>query len=92
MHSKMKNLERLTLLGGRFENRLSGQDISFSLRYIDFNEAPLALDVLCNYICERGVEVLREEYDEIVSLNEIFGSPLGKKILFYFKNLISEDR
>ncbi|WP_269507178.1 MafI family immunity protein [Burkholderia sp. IMCC1007] len=88
----MKDLERLRALGGGFKNRLSDQDISFSLGYIDFNEAPLALDALCNYICEHDVEVSREEYSEIVSLNEIFGSPLGKKIISYLKNLISEDR
>lgn len=88
----MKDPERLRLLGGGFENRLSDQDISFALSYIDFNEAPLALDALCNCICERDIGVSQEEYGEIVSLNENFGSPLGKKILSYLKNLISEDR
>ncbi|WP_124835866.1 MafI family immunity protein [Burkholderia sp. Bp9031] len=88
----MKDSERLRLLGGGFKNRLSDQDISFALGYIDFNEAPLALDTLCNYICERDIGVSQEEYNEIVSLNENFGSPLGKEILSYLKNLISEDR
>ncbi|WP_396332203.1 MafI family immunity protein [Burkholderia anthina] len=88
----MKDLERLKLLGGGFKNRLSDQDISFALGYIDFNEVPLALDTLCNYICERDIGVSQEECGEIVSLNESFGSPLGAKTLSYLKNLISEDR
>lgn len=87
----MKNLERLRLFGGRFKNRLSDQDRSFALSYIDFNEAPLALDALCDYICQRDIGVSREEYGEIVSLNAIFDSPLGKRTLSYLKNLIHED-
>ncbi|QTD92431.1 MafI family immunity protein [Burkholderia anthina] len=88
----MKDFERLRLLGEGFKGRLSDKDVNFALGYIDFNEAPLALDALCNYICERDVGVLQVEYGEMVSLNEGFGSPLGKKTLSYLKNLISESR
>ncbi|WP_423393807.1 MafI family immunity protein [Burkholderia sp. LMG 21824] len=88
----MENLERLRLLGEGFNNRLSENEIKFALSYIDFNEVPLALDILCNYICEHDVSVSREEYGEIVFLNENFGSPLGRKILSYLRNLISNDQ
>ncbi|WP_126226811.1 MafI family immunity protein [Burkholderia ambifaria] len=58
----MKDLERLRLRGARFKNRLSDQDVNFALGCIDFNEAPLALDALCNCICEHDVGLSQGEY------------------------------
>ncbi|RAQ12824.1 hypothetical protein DPR02_08835 [Burkholderia cepacia] len=88
----MEDLERLRVLGEGFDGRLSENEIKFALGYIDFNEAPLALDALCNYICEHDVGVSMDEYGEIILLNGNFGYPLGRKIISYLKNLISSDQ
>ncbi|WP_143331082.1 MafI family immunity protein [Burkholderia aenigmatica] len=88
----MEDLERLRSLGERFRNRLSDQEINFSLGYIDFNEASLALDVLCNYLFERGASISKDEYGEISLLNGNFGAPLGKKTLLCLKSLICACR
>ncbi|RQT68197.1 hypothetical protein DF045_27775 [Burkholderia cepacia] len=88
----MEDLERLRVLGEGFNGRLSENEIRFALGYIDFNEGPLALDTLCNYICEHDVGVSMDEYGEIILLNGNLGSPLGRKILSYLKSLIPGDQ
>ncbi|MBY4711351.1 MafI family immunity protein [Burkholderia cepacia] len=88
----MEDLERLRVLGEGFNGRLSENEIKFALGYIDFNEAPLALDALCNYICECDVSVSMDEYGEIILLNGDFGYPLGWGVISYLKNLISNDQ
>ncbi len=40
-------------LGARFRDRLTEDQLKFALDYADFNEEPLALETLCDYLCEK---------------------------------------
>ncbi|MHC6224502.1 MafI family immunity protein [Pseudomonas sp. X10] len=74
-------------LGETFGDRLSAEKLSFALDYIDYNEQPLALDTLCDYLCEEDIPITPEEYSHICTLNTALGCPLSVNALAYLKNL-----
>jgi hypothetical protein len=75
-------------LGARFRDRLTEDQLKIALDYADFNEEPLALETLCDCLCESNVKLTPEEYIEILKMDAKLGLNLDKKVIIYMKNLI----
>jgi hypothetical protein len=43
------------------------------LDYINFNEELLALEILCDHICEYDVTLIQANYDEVIALAKDMG-------------------
>lgn len=59
---------RIKKFGKAFEGRLESFLLEGALDYINFNEEPLAFEILCDHICEYDVKISQAEYDEAMAL------------------------
>lgn len=59
---------QIKAFGKAFEGRLEPFLLESALDYIDFNEEPLAFEILCEHICEYDVQLSQTEYDEAIAL------------------------
>jgi hypothetical protein len=80
--------DALKELRGRFYGRLAEAELKFALDYVDFNEEPLALETLCDYLCENNVAITQDEFNDILKLDEVTGSNLDARVIRYIKKLI----
>ena len=64
----------LRKLANLFEGRLSNNLLCFAAEYIDHGEYCLALETLCDYLCEEDVVLSRAEYQELLRLGAGVGA------------------
>jgi len=64
---------QIKAFGKAFEGRLEPFLLESALDYIDFNEEPLAFEILCEHICEYDVQLSQTEYDEAIALAKHMG-------------------
>ena len=64
---------RIREFGKAFEGRLESFLLEGALDYINFNEEPLAFEILCEHICEYDVQLSQTEYDEAIALAKHMG-------------------
>ncbi|WP_318367559.1 MafI family immunity protein [Enterobacter sp.] len=74
--------------GKEFKNRLSEDELTYALSYIDFGEERLAFETLCDYICENDAVITKNEYEQIYMFNLLFNYPLENNVVIYLNNLI----
>lgn len=74
--------------GEEFSNRLSEDELNYTLSYVEFGEEPLAFETLCDYICESDILITKNEYEQICIFNSLFNYPLERDVVIYLKNLI----
>ncbi|MFG0233434.1 MafI family immunity protein [Achromobacter sp. 413638] len=60
--------DRIFLFGNRFINRMDTGLLEAALQYVDFDEAGLAFETLCDHICEYDILISQEEYVEAIDL------------------------
>ncbi|EGT4268801.1 MafI family immunity protein [Cronobacter sakazakii] len=65
--------DRIRNFGKAFEGRIESFLIEGALDYINFNEEPLAFEILCDHICEYDVQLSQAEYDEAITLAKDMG-------------------
>jgi len=80
--------EELNEFGMCFNDRLSETNLKFALNYIGLSEVPLALETLCDYLCEGDVPVTEEEYKRIAYFDQALKYPLNKRVMRYLQDLI----
>ncbi|MDH4548311.1 MafI family immunity protein [Pseudomonas sp. DCB_BI] len=78
---------KLKSLGETFNDRVSAEELNYALSYIDFGEEPLALEMLCDCICEHEIIMTKNEYENICKLNSSLNNPLGKNVINHLKSL-----
>ena len=78
------DLRKLALL---FEGRLSDNLLHFAMEYLDHGENCLALETLCDYICEEDVLLSEAEYREILKLGLLVGADLDAGRFRYLQTL-----
>lgn len=59
---------RIHNVGQRFVGRLNHAVLQDALEYLDYGEATLAIDVLCDQLYEYDVGITPDEHDELVQL------------------------
>lgn len=80
--------ERLRKLEKEFTGRISGDLLRFSLEYLDHGEFCLALETLCDYLCEEDVALSESEYSNFLQLGELLGSDMESNRFNYLKKLV----
>ncbi|MFH5067067.1 MafI family immunity protein [Enterobacter cloacae complex sp. 2024EL-00215] len=79
---------RITQLAKGFEDRLDPDLIEGALDYIQYNEEPLAFEILCDHICEYDVAITSEEYERIVNLTKDMNLDIDDAPFKYLKQLV----
>lgn len=79
---------RIYHLGKVLEKRLEAHLIQGALDYIQFNEEPLAFEILCDHISEYDIEITAEEYDEICDLARDMKLDISEAPFKYLKQLV----
>lgn len=79
---------RITQLGEGFEDRLESALIEGALDYIQYNEEPLAFEILCDHISEYNVAITLEEYEKIANLIKEMNLNINEAPFKYLKQLV----
>ncbi len=68
----MDPILELKKLGNCFRDRLAGEIIDDALEYIDHSESALAIEILCEQLCEYEVSPTEEEFASLQNLWRTF--------------------
>lgn len=79
---------RITQLGKNLEDRLEPSLIEGALDYIQYNEEPLAFEILCDHISEYDVAITSEEYEKIANLAKEMNLDINEAPFKYLKQLV----
>ncbi|MET3454258.1 MafI family immunity protein [Pseudomonas kilonensis] len=79
--------QRILKLGAKFEGRLESVFLEGALDYVKYNEERLALEILCEHICEYDVVLSVGEFKEIHELALDMGFELGNAPFKYLQAL-----
>lgn len=67
-----RRADQVLAIGARFEGRLPAAVLASALEYVQYNEAGLALDMLCAQLVEYPVEITGDEYARLLSMESFF--------------------
>ncbi|MFS2033516.1 MafI family immunity protein [Polaromonas sp. CT11-55] len=79
----------LRKLASLFEGRLSNSLLDFAIEYCDHGENCLALETLCDQLCEEDVALSELEYQELLRLGSLVGADLNAGRFKYLRTLVS---
>lgn len=65
--------DRIISFGHKLDGKLDQELLKGALDYINFNEEFLALEILCDHICEYDVTLNQSNYDEVIALTKDMG-------------------
>ncbi|WP_276575493.1 MafI family immunity protein [Dickeya dianthicola] len=80
--------ERIISFGRKLNGKLDQGLLDGALDYIKFNEEPLALEILCDHICEYDINVSQAEYDEVIELAKDMGFDINDAPYKHMKDLV----
>ncbi|KAJ9429968.1 hypothetical protein SAMN05518863_1078 [Candidatus Pantoea symbiotica] len=80
--------DRITNFGRKLDDKLDQELLKGALDYINFNEEPLALEILCDHICEYDVALNQAEYDEVIALAKDMGLDVNDAPFRHMKQLV----
>lgn len=80
--------QKVIKLGELFKGRLDADLVNFAIDYVKHGESVLALETLCDYLCENETPITPSESDEILTINSAFGSPLDARVIAYLDSLV----
>ncbi|EJD6042827.1 MafI family immunity protein [Providencia rettgeri] len=66
----MKTNKKIIQLGEELKDRLPLERVKFAVEYINYNENPLALETLRDYIEEYGVIITHDEHNLLIEIAE----------------------
>ena len=75
-------------LGALFKGRLDADLVNFAVDYMKHGESHVALETLCDYLCEHEIPITVSEYNEILRINLAFGSRLDERVVAYLEKLV----
>ncbi|WP_422822993.1 MafI family immunity protein [Variovorax humicola] len=76
-------------LASLFKGKLNTYLVDFATEYIDHGENCLALETLCDYLCEENVALSEHEYQELLRLGQLVGADLDTGRSKYLQTLVS---
>lgn len=74
-----------------FEGRLSNNLLCFTAEYLNHGEYCLALETLCDYLCEEDVALSGAEYQELLRLGGIVGANPDAGRFKYLQTLVRQQ-
>jgi len=80
--------DRITNFGHKLDGMLDQELLKGALDYINFNEEPLALEILCDHICEYDVTLNQADYDEVIALAKEMGLDVNDAPYKHMKRLV----
>lgn len=80
--------DRIISFGRKLDGKLDKGLLEGALDYIKFNEEPLALEILCDHICEYDVTLKQAEYDEVIELAKDMGVDVNEAPYRHMKQLV----
>ena len=83
--------QQILNLGAKFEGRLDAVFLEGALDYIRYNEEKLALEILCDYICEYDVTLSVNEVREIHFLASTMGFDVESAPFKYLQALAKPE-
>jgi hypothetical protein len=78
----------ISQLGKEIEGRLDPNLVADALDYIQYNEEPLAFEILCDHISEYDVSITLDEYEKIVHLVKDMNLDINEAPFKYLKQLV----
>lgn len=72
----MKTNKKIIELGEKLKNRLSPELVMCAVEYINYNESPLALETLRDYIEEYDVIITHDEHNLLIEIAKELGIQL----------------
>jgi len=84
----MSIADHLNSLGRRFDGRLPAAHIELALGYVDLGEEPLALETLCDYLCDHVVPLSPDEFSEVMRLNQSMNPRLSARMVQNLQSLV----
>ena len=79
----------LRKLASIFVGRLTSGLLDFAMSYCDHGENCLALETLCDQLCEEDVALSEPEYQEFLRLGLLVGADLDAGRFKYLKTLVA---
>ncbi|MBH1930694.1 MafI family immunity protein [Serratia rubidaea] len=79
---------KINELGRLLEGRLDPELIEGALDYIQYNEEPLAFEILCDHISEYDIKITQREYELISQLIEDMKLDINEAPFKYLKELV----
>ena len=79
--------KRILKIGAKFEGRLEAVFLEGAMDYVNYNEDALALEILCDHICEYDVALAVDEFQEILQLALDMGFDTSKAPFKYLEAL-----
>ena len=67
-----RHADQVLAVGVLFEGRLPAAVLASALEYVQYNEAGLALDMLCAQLVEYQVGITGDEYARLLSMESFF--------------------
>jgi hypothetical protein len=87
----MNTNQQIVELGELFKGRLDADLVDFAVDYVKHGESILALETLCDHLCEHETPITLSEHDEILRINSAFGGPLDARVIGYLSRLVVKD-
>jgi len=81
--------EKLRQLADLFAGKLSALAVESVKEYVDHGENTLALEMLCDFLCDQGVVLSTFEYQEIIRLGVSLGLDTNDARFTYLQTLIA---
>ncbi|MGO2335792.1 MafI family immunity protein [Providencia sp.] len=75
----MKTNKKIIELGEKLKDRLPLERVKFAVEYINYNESPLALETLRDYIEEYDVTITHDEHDQLIEIAKELNIQLDTK-------------
>ncbi|EQB4817905.1 TPA: MafI family immunity protein [Citrobacter amalonaticus] len=79
---------KISQLGKLLEDRLDPDLIDGALDYIQYDEEPLAFEILCDHISEYDITLTENEYELITQLIEEMKFDISEPPFKYLKKLV----
>lgn len=79
---------KINNLGKSLEDRLDPDLIAGALDYIQYNEEPLAFEILCDHISEYDITITENEYELITQLIEDMKLDTNEAPFKYLRELV----
>jgi hypothetical protein len=83
----MLSNNELRNLASRFEDRVGKDHLMFAMEYLEYGENCLALETLCDYLCEAEASLNESELQELLRIATLVGANLEAGRFKYLEQL-----
>ncbi|MBI6530397.1 MafI family immunity protein [Proteus vulgaris] len=74
--------QKIQSFGNKLKGRLDASLADFDLEYINHSENILAFETLCDHIADYGVEITKDEYNQVIEIVNELNLELDERYLY----------